>query len=66
MATKKLNTTVKTGDIFTGIDGVTYKVGTYRKVNGKGIINLFVRINKTSGYTVQVSTRQLNKLLNKN
>lgn len=63
MAVKKISTTVSTGDVFTGTDGNTYKVGLFRKIDGKNVINLFVRLSPTSGYTRQVSTRELNKLI---
>lgn len=62
---KLINTTVKTGDIITDKEGISYTVGLFRKINGKNKIELRRKINETSGITIFVSTRELNKIINK-
>lgn len=62
---KKLSTNVSTGDSFTS-KGINYLVGLNRCVNGKMVIDLKVKINATSGYTIQVSTRTLNQMIKNN
>lgn len=59
---KKVSTTVKTGDVVM-IKGRECRIGLYRKRNGKGLIDLHFKVSATSGLTEQVSTRELNQLL---
>jgi hypothetical protein len=59
MPIKKLSTTAYTGYEFLH-EGRLYKVGTVKH----GKINLHIKINETSQITMQVSTRELNKLIN--
>lgn len=61
---KLINTTVKTGDIITDKEGISYTVGLFRKIDGKNKIELHRKINETSGITIFVSTRELNKIIN--
>ncbi len=61
--TKKINTTVSTGDTFTSA-GYLYKVGKCRKINGKMVIDVTRQISQYSCITIQVSTVTLNKMIN--
>lgn len=60
---KTINTTVSTGDIVKLKDGRECRIGIIRKVDGKNLIDIHFKINDTSGYTEQVSTRKLNQIL---
>lgn len=62
---KIIATTVKTGDVITDKNGINYIVGLSRKINGKNKIELRRKINETSCITLFVSTRELNKIINK-
>lgn len=59
---KKVHTTVSTGDTFT-MNDLVHTVGNQRRIDGKLVIDIHVRLNQTSGYTIQVSTRKLNQIL---
>lgn len=59
---KKLSTSVSTGDTFV-YNGLKHAVGTQRRIDGKLMIDLKISLSATSGYTIQVSTMELNKML---
>jgi len=63
---KKIQTTVKTGDKISGmLNGeklLTGEIGTYQ--NGK--IKVFWHINKFSGFSEFISTKELNRRIKEN
>lgn len=59
MKAKKLSCSLSTGDKFT-YNGSEYVIGLTKK----GKIDLRVYLSPTSCYTIQVSTRELNKMIN--